>query len=73
MQVKSYKGGASLQHKKSPDGLQVQLPGYVSTSSWHGAGALNEESVLRKGRVTTPPPSAAMGLHQLTLEAFWID
>ena len=72
MQVEFYRQAVSSQRCQNRDALRVRVPGYVSTLSW-SSGMDPEPEPVQKGRNITPPPAGHIGLHQLTLEAFWLD
>ena len=73
MQIE-FKGAHQPTYRKAQKHATVQMPGYVSTASWPAANdTADDTATIQKGRVTTPPPASAMGLHQLMREAFWLD
>ncbi len=73
MQVNFYKNDPVSKKVTRGDRTTVQAPGYVSTNSWNKlTDEQPAENIHQKGRAVTPT-AGAMGLHRLTLEAFWLD
>ncbi len=74
MRIEFYNGDTAGLRRQGRHRMTVQVPGFVSTSSWACPAAMEQlPAPVQKGRLTAPPPSCFIGLHRLTLEAFWQD